>query len=389
MPGEPTLTEVARELSVAPATLRRWVAEGIVPLRDGEWTPAAIAQARIVARLRHRGHGLAQLREAARDGRLAYGYLEHLFPRAEGPGLTLKEAARASGLEPELISRIWSAAGFAPASLDHLDDDDVALLRRLAAVLDAGLPLDAFLQIVRVYAHALAQIADAEVKLFHIYVHEPMIREGVDVLEIAEGLADLAGGLLPLTGPIMESVHQRLLRRFLEQDVVAHLELATDDDTTLGRVRVAIAFADLAGYTRLTEEEGEQEALQVVERFIELVSETLPDDARVVKTIGDEVMVVSSDAAALADWAVGLTARVKERPLPRIGIHAGSALYRDGDYYGRAVNLAARVSARATGGEVLVTRAVRDAAGRHISFDPIGAVKLKGFDEPTELFVAR
>ena len=108
-----------------------------------------------------------------------------------------------------------------------------------------------------------------------------------------------------------------------------------------------------------------------------------------IKTIGDEVMVVGSDASALADWAVGFQALATERPLPRIGLHAGSVLYRDGDYYGRAVNLAARVGARATGGEVLVTREVTEAAGRHLAFEPIGEVKLKGFDEATELFLAR
>ena len=70
-------------------------------------------------------------------------------------------------------------------------------------------------------------------------------------------------------------------------------------------MRVAIAFADLAGYTRLTEEEGEQQAVDAVERFVEAVEITLPDDARVIKTIGDEVMVVGSDPAALTDWAVG------------------------------------------------------------------------------------
>jgi adenylate cyclase len=384
MAAELTLTDVARSLSVSPATLRRWVAEGIVPLRNGRWTPAALAQARIVARMRHRGHGLAQLRRAAREGRLAYGYLEDLFPKTGA--YDLEDAERETGLEPELIRRIWSAVGFSEASLEHLSDDDIALLRRLAAVLDAGLPLVAFLQLVRVYGLALAQMADAEVKLFHLFVHEPMIRDGAPVLDIAEELSELASELLPLAGPIMDSVHQRLLQHFLEQDVVGHLELVADEGA-LGRVRVAIAFADLAGYTRLTEEVGEEEALEVVERFVELVGETLPDDARVIKTIGDEVMVVGSDAAALADWAVGLVEAVAERPLPRIGIHTGSALYRDGDYYGRVVNLAARVGARATGGEVLVTRDVRDAA-RGLTFQPIGEVKLKGFDEATELFLA-
>jgi adenylate cyclase len=387
MAAELTLTDVARALSLSPATLRRWVAEGIVPLRDGAWTPAALAQARIVARLRSRGHSLDQVRSAAKEGRLAFGYLEDLFPDAEVE-YGLEDAARETGLEPELIRRIWSAAGFSAAALDHLNEDDLALLQRLGEVLDAGLPLVAFLQLVRVYGQALAQIADAEVKLFHLYVHEPMIRDGAPVLDIAEELSDLASELLPLASPIMDSTHQRLLQHFLEQDVVGHLEQVTDE-AALGRVRVAIAFADLAGYTRLTEEVGEEEALEVVERFVNLVGETLPDDARVVKTIGDEVMVVGTDASALADWAVGIVALSTERPLPRIGLHLGSALYRDGDYYGRAVNLAARVGTRATGGEVLVTRAVKEAAGRHLSFQPIGEVKLKGFDEATELFLAR
>ena len=386
--AEPTTTEVARSLGVSPATLRRWVADDVVPLREGRWTGAALAQARIVARLRKGGHSLAQLREAARSGRLAYGYLEDLFPDAE-PMYTLGQAAEETGLEPALIERIWSAAGFSPGSLERLSDDDVRLLESLAAVLNAGLPLEAFLQLVRVYGQALAQIADAEVKLFHLYVHEPMIREGVPGLDIAEELADLASELLPLSAPIMENVHQKWLQHFVAQDIVGHLETVTAEDGDLGRVRIAIAFADLAGYTRLTEELGEEEALEVVERFVSAVEDSLPDDARVIKTIGDEVMIVGSDASALVDWAVGFQQLAGERPLPRIGLHVGYALYRDGDYYGRAVNLASRVGARAAGGEVLVTREVVGAAGRHLAFQHIGEVKLKGFDEATELFLAR
>jgi adenylate cyclase len=380
-----SFAEVADALSISESTLRRWVAEDIVPLRDGEWTPAALAQARLVVRLRARGHSLETVRRAAHEGRLAYGYIEDLFP-SDGAGLSERDAARETGLEPGLLRRIWAAAGLPSESLQELSADDVELLRRLAAVLDAGLPLVAFLQLVRVYGQALAHIADAEAKLFHLYVHEPLIRDGVPVLEIAEELSDLASELLPLTGPIMEQVHQRFLRQALAQDVVGHLEAAEPE---LGRLRVAIAFADLAGYTRLTEEIGEEEALELVERFVDLVTASLPDDARVIKTIGDEVMVVGADARGLADWAVGFQALATERPRPRIGLHCGYALYRDGDYYGRAVNLAARVVARAAGGEVLVTREVRDAAGANLAFAHIGEVKLKGFDEATELFLAR
>ena len=116
------------------------------------------------------------------------------------------------------------------------------------------------------------------------------MRDGVPGLEMAEEMEGLAADLLPLAAPVMDGLHRRLLRHFVEQDVVGHMEAEADFD--LGRLRVAIAFADLAGYTRLTEEAGEEQALDVVERFVAGVEATLPDDARVIKTIGDEVMVV-------------------------------------------------------------------------------------------------
>jgi adenylate cyclase len=385
-----TATEAARLLDVSPGTLRRWVQDGLVPLADGEWDRAALAQARIVARLRARGHSLEEIREASESGRLAYGYLEELFPAAAGTH-TLEEAAAATGLEIALLERIWTAIGFSALTIEEITDDDIKLLRYVAAALEAGFPLIAFLQLVRVYGQALERIADAEVRLFHLYVHEPLIQDGVDQLEMAEEMQGLARELLPLAAPIMDHVHQRFLQHFLDQDVVGHMEQAVDGPggLDLGRMRVAIAFADLAGYTRLTEQAGEDEAVDIIERFVETVQNTLPDDARVVKTIGDEVMVVAPDAPALLDWAVGLQELLSERPVPRIGIHQGLALYRDGDYYGRAVNLAARVGARAAGGEVLVTRPLVDGAGGHLEFEHIGDVKLKGFSESTELFLAK
>jgi adenylate cyclase len=387
--SEITLAEAARRAGITPATLRRWAREGLIPQYDGHWTLAAAAHARIVARLRDRGHSLEDIRRASEGGVLAFAYVEDLFPPA-GKSYTLDEAAAECGLEPALIERIYVTVGFSADAIQHITDEDMELLRYVAAVLSAGFPLVAFLQIVRVYGQALSQVADAEVRLFHLYVHEPLMRDGVPGLEIAEEMEGLARELLPLASPIMDHLHQRFLQHFLEQDVIGHMEADVDEDTLeLGRLRVAIAFADLAGYTRLTEEEGEEQALGAVERFVEAVANTLPDDARVVKTIGDEVMVIGSDPAALTDWAVGFQTLVEERPLPRIGIHYGETLYRDGDYYGREVNQAARVAARAAGGEVLVTRPVVEHAGAHLEFQPIGEVRLKGFREPTELFLAR
>ncbi len=384
-----TLKEAAERVGVSPATLRRWAESGVIPEVDGarEWTEAAVAHARIVARLRERGHRLDQIREAGRQGRLAYGYVESLFGD-ERAKWSLDDAAYETGLESALIERFWASIGLPPSALDELTDEDLEALRYVSSVLAAGFPLVAFLQLCRVYGQSLAQIADAEVRLFHLYVHEPLMREGVPGLEMAEEMEGLARDLLPVASPLMDYVHTRFLQHFVAQDVVGHMETELDDDeSAAGRVRVAIAFADLAGYTRFTEEEGEEEALSSVERFVEGVTHTLPDDARVVKTIGDEVMVVGTDVGALVDWAVGFLGSVEERPQPRIGINFGSTLYRDGDYFGREVNLASRVVARARGGEVLVTDSVVEAVSgtAHLRFEAIGDVKLKGFDEPRQL----
>jgi adenylate cyclase len=99
-------------------------------------------------------------------------------------------------------------------------------------------------------------------------------------------------------------------------------------------------------------------------------------------------MVVSSDPEGLVDWAVGFQQLVNDEPRPRIGVHVGEVVYRDGDYFGREVNLAARVAARAATGEVLATSAIVAAAGPNLDFTLLGEVRLKGFADPTELFLA-
>src|ERR687887_376987 len=168
---ERTDADVARQIGVTPSTLRRWVDNGVVP-KDGAWTPAAVAHARIVARLRERGHTLRQIAAATEAGRLSFAYIEDLLPAEAGGGL------------------------------------------------------------------------------FHFYVHEPLMRDGVPGLEMAEEMWGLAGELLPLASPIMDHVHQRFLQHFVEQDVIGHMETdLADESGDLGRLRVAIAFADLAGYT--------------------------------------------------------------------------------------------------------------------------------------------
>jgi adenylate cyclase len=392
--GELTLKQVAARAGVTPATVRRWVREGLVPQYEGTWTPASASHVRIVARLRERGHTVQRIREASQSGKLAFGYIDELLPSSEAR-YTLAQAAREIDLDPAVIERLIGAMGLNALSSEEISEEDLQVLRYGAEVLAAGLPLPALLQIARVYGQAMAQVADAEVRLFHLYLHEPLMRDGVPGIEVAQAMEGMTREMLPFAVPFINYLHGRLLGYFVEQDVIGHIESDLDDEETAeeGRMRVAIAFADLAGYTKLTEEQGEAQAVGAVERFVETVEQTLPIDARVIKTLGDEVMVVGADAGALTGWAVGLAGELPEgSPPPRIGIHSGAALYRDGDYYGREVNRAARVVARAAGGEVLVTRPVVDAARRqdgHVEFELIGEVVLKGFNHPTELFLAR
>ncbi len=387
-----SLSEAARRSGVPASTLKRWAEEKIVPVRKGRWTAAAAAQARVVARMRERGYSLEDLKSAGREGRLAFGFTEELFSDSQET-YTVEEAAAETGLEPDLLERILVILG-TPKGQRDLSPEDVAALRHCARVLAAGFPLVAFLQLVRVYAQSMRRIADAEVRLFHLYVHEPLIRDAVPELEMAEEMGELAGDILPLAAPLTEYLHQRYLRFFVEQDVVGHMEADSAMDTAeieLGHVNVTLCFIDLTGFTRYTEEEGDIEALDVVENFVATVEATMPREATIVKTIGDEVMVVSPDPSSLTEWAVDFLARFPQRPQPRVGIHYGDAVYRDGDYFGSQVNLVHRVVNRALAGEVLVTDSVCGAiAGREsLHFEPIGEVRLKGFPTPTALFVVR
>ena len=386
-----SLNDAAQLAGVSPTTLKRWAEAKVIPVKDGKWTTAAAAQARVVSRMRERGHSLEELRRAVRDGRLAFGYVEDLLPGAREREIDRGEAADRSGLEEELIERVMTLLGTPTALEGTLSEPDAVAIEQMAEVLKAGFPLVALLQLVRVYAQSIRKIAEAEVRLFHLFVHEPLIRQGVDALEMAEEMEGLARELLPLTSPLMEYIHQRYLRFYIEQDVVGHMEADFGGLRQMGRVRMAFCFVDLTGFTRYTEEEGDEEALDLVERFVETVEATLPSEALIVKTIGDEVMIVSPDPVTLTEWAVGFLTLFKERPQPRVGIHYGPAVYRDGDYFGTEVNLTHRVVARALGGEVMVTASVADAIGQsaYLEFEPIGRVELKGFPKPAELFVVR
>ena len=386
-----SLGEASRRSGVPETTLKRWAAERVLPVSGGNWTAAAAAQARVISRMRERGYSLREVRDAVRDGRLAFGSVEELLP-APTRSHSRAEAAAAVGIEEELVERIMVLLGTPMALADRITDEDIGALERMASALHNGFPLVALLQLVRVYAQAGRRIAEAEVRLFHLFVHEPMIRDGVPPEEMAEDMERMASELIPTVAPVLEYIHARYLRFYMEQDVVGHMEADLPlTRSQPNRVTMAFCFVDLTGFTRFTEEEGDDEALDLVERFVETVEATLPSEAQLVKTIGDEVMVVSPDPVSLTEWAVGFLALFQERPQPRVGLHYGAAVFRDGDYFGGDVNLAHRVVNRALGGEVLVTDSVAGAIpdSKYLRFETIGEVRLKGLSRPISLFIAR
>ncbi len=272
--------QAAGAVGVSVDTLRRWVREGVVPEYDGAWTPAALGKARLIRRLRDRGYTLDQIRRATDDGRLAFGRILELF-EVGGDRLSRAEAARRTGLDDDTIGRVATGLWLGPE--EPLDAVALEVLGYVAAAVKAGLPLEAMQQLTRVYSQAISQIADAEVRLVHLYVHEPLMRLGGPAGEMADAMLSVAEGLLPLSTPLLEQLHRRMLLHFIDQDVIGHMEaVISPDGEGVGRMRVAIAFADLAGYTQLTEREGDLHAVDVVDRFLaNVVRDCWPmDDAR-------------------------------------------------------------------------------------------------------------
>lgn len=381
--------EVASRAGVTPGTLRRWVKAGAIPQYDGSWTPAASAHARIVAQLRRSGETLDSIAAAAADGRLALGGVDEIF-QGETETFSLKDAAKATGLDEKLIMRIWLALGFAADSADSITEPDIEALHHIKETLAAGLPETAFLQIVRVWAKAVADMTDAEVSLIRMYVHEPLLRSGASADEINQAMGNVAVKAMPHIPHLLAFMHNRYLQQFAEQVQVQNVQSDRfQHDKQTNKLAVTACFVDMAGFTRFTEEQGVDLAFEEVERLRSEVEKTLPDSGRMIKMIGDGVMVVGSEPRELINWAVQLVERKQSEPRLRVGMHEGEALYRDGDYYGRAPNMAARVLNRANGGEVLVTADLRNQSrgkASEVRFASIGRVRMKGFNEPVELY---
>jgi adenylate cyclase len=267
---------------------------------------------------------------------------------------------------------------------------DVEALRRVGEVIDAGVPLGAVLQVVRVAAKAFADIADAEARLVRMFVHEPLLQQGASVEEVSDVMSTMIEGVLPHIAPLFEYMHSRFLQEYVEQVQIEGVTgSASGADPTEGRINVVTCFVDIAGFTRYTEQMGVEKAFEQADDLRQHIETTLPDSARLIKLTGDGAMVVGSDAGELARWAVDLAGDEEYAFQMRIGMDFGEVLYRDGDYFGGTINMAARVLNRSDADEVLATKWVRDEVTNRslgLRFVSIGNVRLKGFDDVVELF---
>ena len=316
-----SLSEAARRSGVSASTLKRWAADKVVPVRRGRWTAAAAAQARVVARMRERGHSLEELRRAGREGRLSFGLAEDLFPAPEEQ-VTVEDVAardrpragadRAHPRHPRHPAR--TRAGARPRRRRGAAPLRPGAGRRLPA---GRLPA----------AGPRLRAVDAADRRRRGPAHPPL-RPRTDDPRRRPRAGDGGGDRRPrrrrpAAGGAADRVPPHPLPALLPRAGRGrpHGERARRDASQLGQVPVALCFIDLTGFTRYTEEEGDLEALDVVENFVATVEATLPPEATIVKTIGDEVMVVSPDAGSLSEWAVDLLERLPERPRPRVGIH--------------------------------------------------------------------
>lgn len=245
---------------------------------------------------------------------------------------------------------------------------------------------------------ALGRIADAEMRLFHFYVHDRLRAAGLSVQELRELTDASSRPMRRLIEPALLHFHRKGMARALHEDMLMHVaEYAdpTEGSETPAQLRLAIAFLDLASFTPMTESMGDVAAAQVIAHFSELVREVVNRHrGRVGERIGDAFLLTFADAQSAVACALEIEARAAEEdqfPALRGGIHFGPVLYREGGYVGANVNLAARVAAAAGRGQLIVTADVHGAAGEMptVEFLVLGKRRLKGVAEEVELFEAR
>ena len=362
-----------------------FAAEGLLDGLEGE---ARTARERLLQRLVDEGVELNELRAAVSEDRLVLLPAERLI--GGEARYTAWEIAERAGLDAEFLAALRRAQGLPMPDPDlrSYTEADLEAAYTAKTFRDAGVKPEDMLTITRILGRGLSQAAEVMRTVTLGLVLEP----GTPEDELALRYAEAAARLEPLTAPMLGQMVNLHLRHVVRNEVISVAE--REAGQLPGSREVAVAFADLVGFTRIGEEVAPDELGHLADRLEAMTTEMLEPPARLVKTIGDAVMLVSPEPAGLVTSLLALVDAADhegdEFPQLRAGVACGSALQRAGDWYGRPVNLASRITDRARPGSVLVTEEVREAAGEDgLSFSFAGEKRLKGVREPLPLFRVR
>ena len=360
-----------------------WEAEGLL---DGLEDEARDARAELLDLLSADGVPLDELRAAAKEDRLILLPLERTI--AGRPRYTADEVAERTDFDRDTFFAYRRAYGLAVPPLDEVaySDEDVEDAQRGAALIAAGIPAEDLLEVERVLGMGISRYAEA----FRGTFAQAFLQPGDSEADVARRYSEAADQLRPLAGPHLAQVFLLHLRQIIRSGFISSEERR--EGQIKGREQTAVAFADLVGFTELGESVGHEELGGVASRLPALTQATITGEVRLVKTIGDAVMLIAPEPRELVEGCLELidAAEVDGLPALRAGVACGPAVNRWGDWYGSTVNLASRLTTRARPGSVLTTQAVRDQVGEDgLDWSYAGEKKLKGFSSDVKAFRAR
>jgi adenylate cyclase len=303
---------------------------------------------------------------------------------AQGSRLPLEEAASRIGLSREQARSLQVATGVSDA---FINEDALTTMKDL---LDAGIPWEAIIEGSRVLGDSIRRVADTEVRLFHTHVHERLLKEGVPNDEVVRTIRATSEAVLPVLDRVLQILHRAHILRASVEDALVHLE-GDEPAAVPGAMDTSILFVDIALFTTLAQTHGDSVAIEVVERFDDLVRGiALDHHGNIVKQIGDEFMLAFNNPEDAVRFAVALdevAAREENFPALRMAINHGPVVFRLGDYFGNTVNIASRIASMAASGEILITEAVARAAERAgVPVESAGVRIARGVAEPLTLW---
>lgn len=353
-------------------------------LLDGLDPTARAARLALLARLETAGFQEREIVRAAERGDLPLMLADRTVG---GPGRwTGRQVIERSGIDEALLRRIRQASGLPDLGLDDpvYGDIEVESSRLVKEFLDLGIPEETVLQVSRVMGRTLGTLAETTRDV----LFSSIIEQGMTELELATVLEDAAAATVPLFESILNQVTRIHLRNAMTTELVVQAGARMP-----GTRQAVFAFADLVGFTRLGQEVLPEELGRVADRFEEMAGDIVTAPVRVTKTLGDGLMLVSPEAAELLVASLDLVAAADREgqsfPQVHVGLAAGEALSRSGDWFGAPVNLASRISGAARAGSVVATRDVRDAAPDAVKWSNAGARSFKGISGSVALYRAR